>query len=133
MTKNLNLSNCINFTGRLKHSSAMNALSKADLVISTNYDGVFGNTVLEASKLRIPLILLEHPWCLSLKQYNLFTLNRDLNIENNIANAIDRAVVDKNWLKSLEVRSKDFSSKYLVDWKKRIKLELNIVRNFFYN
>jgi glycosyltransferase involved in cell wall biosynthesis len=133
LTKNLDLTKCINFMGRLKHSDGISELSHADLVISTNYDGVFGNTVLEALKMGIPLIVLEHPGCLSLDKYNLFVLKRDTNLDNNIAKAIDRALIDKTWLNFLKTQSEEFSSKHLIDWKKRIKQELNIVRNFFYN
>ena len=104
LTNNLNLRNFINFTGRLNHSSAMNELS-----------------------------LLKHPGCLSFKKYNLFALNRCVNLDDHIAKAIDRALIDKDWLHTLEFQSKEFSLNYLVDWKKRIELELNIIRNFFYN
>ena len=57
--------------GLLNHSNAVNELSKADLVISINYDGVFGNGVLEALKMGIPLIVMKHPGCHSSNKYNV--------------------------------------------------------------
>ena len=133
LTRNLKLENCIHFMGLLNHSNAVNELSKADLVISINYDGVFGNGVLEALNMGIPLIVMKHPGCHSSNKYNLLELERNSDLVDNIAKTIDRAFTDKDWLNTLGAQSKEFSFNYLVDWKQRIETELNIVRNFFYN
>ena len=131
LTNNLALANCIDFIGLLNHSSALDELSKTDLVISMNHDGVFGNGVLEAAKMGIPLIVLKHPGSPSSSKYNLFELQRDENLLDNIGKTIDRAYTDKEWLLDLENKSKEFASYYLHDWSSRVNSELKIVRNFF--
>ena len=133
MVRDLNLEENIHFIGRLSHNDALLELSKADLVFSINYDGVFGNVVLEASQMGIPLAVLSHSGCLSLSQYNFFELEKDSYLVENIAKTLDKAVKDKVWLNDLSKRSEQFAENHLVNWNQRIDSELLIVKNFFYN
>ena len=133
ISSNLHLDECINFMGRLSHHEAIDELSRADLVISINYDGVYGNVVLEASQMSIPVIVLEHPECRSGSLYNLLELKRDIRLADGIAKLLRKAVNDRVWLGDLGKRSEQFSSKYLSSWNQRIELEMLIIKRFFSN
>ena len=105
----------------------------ADLIVSINYDGVFGNVVLEAAQMGIPLAVLKHSGCLSLSHYNFFELEKDSYLVENSAKTLDKAVKDKVWLNDLSKKNEQFAENYLVNWNQRIDSELLIVKNFFYN
>ncbi len=132
LTSKLNLKDNIHFVGRLDHDDAMDEMSKADLFVSINYSGVFGNVVLEASQMGIPVLVLEHPECPGIL-YNLLELKRDNKLVENIAKVLRKVVNDEVWLDSVGKRSEQFSSKYLSSWDQRIKSEILIIKRFFSN
>ena len=63
LAKELELEDRTIFTGKLIHNNAIKYLEEADLVVSLNCNGVFGNNVLEAAQVGLPVIALEHPGC----------------------------------------------------------------------
>jgi len=133
LSSNLHLDECIDFMGTLSHCDAMEELSKADLVISINYDGALGNVILEASQMGIPVIVLEHPGCLSLTLYDLQVIKRGDELVDNIAKILIKSVNDKVWLNNLGKRSEQFYLEYLSSWDQRIKSEMFLIKSFFSN
>ena len=99
--------------GRLDHLVAVDELSKADLVISINYDGVYGNVVLEASSMGIPVVVLEHPGCQTQGLYGLLGLKRGDRLVGNIAKIIRNAVNNEVWLSDIGKNSEQFSLKHV--------------------
>ena len=131
LSLNSNLNECINFMGRLDHLVAVDELSKADLVISINYDGVYGNVVLEASSMGIPVVVLEHPGCQTQGLYGLLGLKRGDRLVGNIAKIIRNAVNNEVWLSDIGKNSEQFSLKHLSSWDQRIESEMLIIKGFF--
>jgi glycosyltransferase involved in cell wall biosynthesis len=127
---NLRLGNCISFTGRLSHSNAMNELKKAHLLMSLNYDGLFGNGVIEAAQMGIPIITLAHPGCVTDKLSYFKVLPRK-DVINSAADAINEFCTKKSTRISMSQNSRYFSDKNLVSWNDRIDDEIKILSSIY--
>ena len=54
------LDNVVFFTGRVNHNKAMEYLLGSHIFIYINYEGSFGNSVLEAAQFGLPVVTLKH-------------------------------------------------------------------------
>ena len=126
----LGLQNCVSFCGRLSHTEAMHELKKADLLVSLNYDGSFGNGVIEASQMGIPIITLSHIGCVTPHSSSFKVLPR-FDIKNSAALAIKEILESRPTELKMSENSRNFSDKYLVSWDDRIDTEIGILSKIY--
>jgi glycosyltransferase involved in cell wall biosynthesis len=129
LVKDYGLDDTVVFTGSLIHKKAMEYLSSSDIFIAINPDGSFGNSVLEAANMGIPVVTLAHK-SFSEKKYPFFEfIGIDEDIDEYLAKFIEKFVHSKSLQKSLAKSSVNFSSRYLVSWDDRIDTELDIIKS----
>jgi glycosyltransferase involved in cell wall biosynthesis len=117
------------FTGGLRHKNAMHYLSMSDLFVYINFDGSFGNSVLEASQFGLPIVTLLHK-SLPLDKYPFFKfIKNNHEIEENITSFIENFIDNKQLRKSMSESSIDFYNSYLVSWDDRINTEIDIINS----
>ena len=129
LVQRCDLDSAVTFTGGLQHNAAMEYLIKSDLFISINYQGSFGNGVLEAINVGLPVITLSHEGCLTLEQNLLTVVQKDNNVQENTARIISNFVRDKKMRKRMRDNSIKFSERNLKSWDERINNELNIIKS----
>ncbi len=129
LANNLGVQRCTHFVGRLSHKKAMIYLKKADLFFSLNYHGSIGNGVLEAAKFGLPIVTLLHPGCLTekLNFFQIFKKNKDL--QNNVADFLNRFLDNPSLRESMSNNSFKFSKYYLVSWEERMDIEFSLIKN----
>lgn len=124
------LNDTVFFTGSVSHKEAMKYLANSHILIYINYDGSFGNSILEAAQLGLPIVTLKHTG-VSSRDYPFFEfIDNDFNIEDNLTNFIEKFIIKKNALyASMSKKSINFSRNYLVSWDDRIDAELDIIKS----
>jgi glycosyltransferase involved in cell wall biosynthesis len=127
LVKSYGLDDNIIFTGRLTHSESMNYLCNSDILIAINYDGSFGNSVLEAAHMGIPVVTLAHK-SFSKEKYPFFKfIDNNGKIDEYLAVFIEKFVHSKPLQDSMSKKSIEFSNSNLLDWDERINAELDII------
>ncbi len=128
LVNSLKINNIIYFYGRMKHEDVISQLTKSDLLISLNHDGSFGNGVLEAAKLSLPIVTLLHPGCLT-KEVNSFKVIRNnKNLQKELSDFFTDFITNPDLRKTMSTNSYNFSKKNLVSWENRISKELDLIR-----
>jgi glycosyltransferase involved in cell wall biosynthesis len=127
----LGLERIVTFSGKVTHENAISLLEDSDILVSINYDGVFGNNVLEAAQLKIPVIALDHPGCLNSKKETFYILPKE-NIRDNIAKALGYMIDNANIRDSFSMKSSLFSKECLISWDERINKELDMIKKFYF-
>lgn len=127
LVRKVGLGKRVTFAGRLSHSDAMEQLKEADLFFSINHHGTFGNGVLEAAQMGLPVVTLSHQGCFTEEQYAFEVLANDDKLRENAARAIIRFVQNNSWSDKLAKGSRNFANRCLVSWEERIKNEFDII------
>ncbi len=128
LVKKYRLDDNILFLGKLSHKNTIEYISRSDIFISINYDGSFGNGVLEAATLGLPIVTLKHKGVLSKEYCQFFKFiennektKRDLEkfLEDFMSHKLLRQIMSKN--------SIEFSKRYLIDWEDRVDSEIDSI------
>lgn len=116
------------FTGAIDHDHIAAILEKAGLFVSINHIGMFGNNLLEAAKMGLPSIILDHPDIKTPLKDNFIIVDRE-NLTKHLSDKIKKFVDDNNVYKEYSELSEKFSE-LLYSWEERISLEMSIIDNF---
>lgn len=123
------LKDYIVFTGSVEHSEVNEYLKEADLFVSFNYYGIFGNNVIEATSKGLPIIALDNE-NVSQKYKKYFYITKEKDFENTVQFIME-------FYNNIEIRKKyskmseEFFDKYIFSWDERIKKELDLISNEF--
>jgi glycosyltransferase involved in cell wall biosynthesis len=128
LVNKLKINKIVHFYGRMSHKNVISELMKADLFCSLNYDGSFGNGVLEAAQLSLPIVTLLHPGCLTKKVYSFKVLKNNQNLQKELLIFFTDFIGSHNLRKSMSNNSFNFSQCYLVSWEDRILEEFKFMR-----
>jgi glycosyltransferase involved in cell wall biosynthesis len=127
LVKNYGLEDVVMFTGRITHRKAMKYLYDSDMFIAINYDGSFGNGVLEAANMGIPIVTLAHK-SFPAKKYPFFEfIENDGEIDKHLEKFIEKFFYSESLQKLMSRNSVKFSDSYLLNWNDRIDIELDII------
>lgn len=124
---NNNLSKKVNLTGRIGQEKIFKYLLTSNLFVSINHLGIYGNTLLEASKASLPCIVLDHEYFED-ENKDFFYLIKKEKIIDELVEAI-KYFYDRQNLIEYSLKSKEFSNK-LLTWEDRIKKELDYIKEF---
>ena len=129
LANSIGVGEIVHFVGRLSHEKAMIYLKKADLFLSLNNHGSLGNGVLEAAQFGLPIVTLLHPGCLTddLNLFHVIKQNQDL--QNNVADFLNRFIDDPSLRQSMSMNSIEFSERCLVSWEERMDIEFRFIKN----
>jgi len=128
LVNQLKLENIIHFYGRIKHESVTSQLKKSDLFLSLNYDGSFGNGVLEAAQLSLPIVTLLHPGCLTEEVYSFKVIKNNKNLYKELLSFFTDFISSPELRKAMSANSYNFSKKNLISWEDRIDKELYFIK-----
>jgi len=125
------LKNMVTITGKVDQKNVFKYLSKSNLFISINKLGIYGNTLLEASKYRLPIIALDHEYFNEVNKKFVYLIKQE-NIVENLSKAI---IFFYNNPLNLDLYSKKSIRFYkgLVSWEERLDKEFAIINKFMKN
>ena len=122
-----NLQMHVQFLGEVEHDKVWSTLSEADLFLSFNKFGMFGNNVLEAASLHLPILLLETNHVSNeFKDHFLYFS------ENEIEKAVSQAkrlLTDDIFKTEQQARIKKFTATHLRSWEARLSAEFEIIKD----
>jgi len=124
---NLQLNNNVMFTGNIEHNMIEKYLKQADLFISLNFYGIFGNNVIEATSKGIPIIALNNNNVSeNYKKYFYIVKNDDF---KETIEFIEEFSNNLDLRRKYSKMSTEFFDKYIFTWNERIKKELDLINN----
>jgi len=132
LVKKYGLCDTVLFPGLLSHDKTVDCISNSDLFVSINYDGSFGNGVLEAATLGIPVVTLQHKSFLSNKYHQFFKFIENCeNIEGDLVKFLEDFMRNRLLRHTMSISSIEFSNRYLVSWDNRIDVEIDIMTSIY--
>ena len=132
LVKKYGLCDTVLFLGRLPHDKTISYISNSDVFISINYDGSFGNGVLEAATLGIPVVTLQHKSFLSNKYHQFFRfIENHEKIEDDLVKFLEDFMCNRLLRNTMSRGSIKFSNRYLVSWDNRIDTEIDIMTSVY--
>jgi glycosyltransferase involved in cell wall biosynthesis len=125
------LNDIVFFKGNVAHKDAMIYLANSDIFVYINYDGSFGNGVLEASQLGLPIVTLSHK-SFSSKKYPFFKyIENNDRIEENLSLFLKEFIFNESLGQLMSKNSAEFSDRFLISWNDRIDEEIKIINSIF--
>lgn len=115
----------VEFTGIVEHNEMAKYYSSSSILVSLNEFGLFSNTVIEACYHELPIIALDNPIISNEKKNNFLLVDKG-NL-NKIPDYIKRLMNDEKFYNKYKNLSKDFFSKNITSWDRRINKELKII------
>ena len=129
--ENYGLDNKVIFTGAIEHREIVEFFKTVNLFVSINHLGMFGNNLLEAAKMRLPSIILNHGYITTSLKNNFILINK-VNLIEELSCNLRKCMNDDSACYEYSQLSKKFS-KSLSSWEGRISSEMSIIDNFIHH
>jgi len=129
VTKN-NLDNTCYFLGKRPHHNVIKELKESDLLVSINFHGSYGNSVLEASVIGIPIITLAFDPIFQKNIDELPNLKNRADINKEMNEFMISFISNENFRERCRNMSIDFAKKNLMEWASRIDFEIDLIKKF---
>ncbi len=123
------LDKMVTIVGKVNQQKVFEYLNKSNLFVSINKLGIYGNTLLEASKYRLPIIALDHDYFNDVNKKFIYLIKQ----ENLIDNLLEAIIFFYDNPSNLDVYAKKSEEFYkgLSSWEERINDEFLIIKKFF--